>query len=97
MYGITSQLRRAAYSVETQFAEGFAMRTKDHRRLYYVRARGSAVEIDNFLQLSHELGYLKDAEYKLLLQRVNGVISLLCRTIDSLNGIPTNNQQSPMY
>ncbi|MFH0769776.1 MAG: four helix bundle protein [Candidatus Peregrinibacteria bacterium] len=57
-FGLVSQLRRAAASIMANLAEGSAMGTKVHRDTYYMRARGSAVEVDSFLELSFDLTYL---------------------------------------
>ena len=64
LYGITSQLRRAAVSVPTNIAEGAS---REHKREYvhflYV-ARGSIAEAEYLLHLSRRIGYLQDDEYK---------------------------------
>jgi len=64
LYGITSQLRRAAISVPTNIAEGAG---REHKREYlhflYV-ARGSIAEAEYLLHLSRRVGYLEDNEYK---------------------------------
>ena len=64
LYGITSQLRRAAISVPTNIAEGAG---REHKREYlhflYV-ARSSIAEAEYLLHLSRRVGYLKDNEYK---------------------------------
>lgn len=62
-FNLISQLRRAASSAMANLAEGSAMPTRAHRSSFYVRARGSIVEVDNFIDLSCELGLLsgKDA------------------------------------
>lgn len=82
-YGITSQLRRASSSIGAQLAEGSRMRTGAHRRIYYERAYASAAEVDNFLELSRDLGYLDEPEYKNLLNAVNRVSYLLRQLSDS--------------
>lgn len=83
-YGITSQLRRASSSVDAQIAEGSRMNTNAHRRIYYERAYASAAEVDNFLELSHDLGYLNAEQYEMLLRRVNRTSFLLQKLIQSL-------------
>ena len=57
-YGIVSQLRRAAGSITANIAEGFARyHFKDKIRFYH-QARGSAAEVQNFLILAKDLGYI---------------------------------------
>ncbi|MEI8343517.1 MAG: four helix bundle protein [Candidatus Moraniibacteriota bacterium] len=58
IYGITSQLRRASSSVTANIAEGFARyHFKDKIRFYY-NSRGSIAEVQNFLLLAKDLGYI---------------------------------------
>ncbi len=82
-FGITSQLRRAAASVGAQIAEGAQMPTMPHRLLYYQRAYASAAEVDNFLELSKDLGYVKIEDYRSLLQKLNRASFLLTKLIQS--------------
>lgn len=56
-FGVTSQMRRAAYSIPSNIAEGFAKRgTKDKLRFYNI-AQGSAQELRYFIILTSDLGY----------------------------------------
>lgn len=75
-FGITSQLQRAASSVAAQIVEGSRMPTMPHRKIYYDRAYASAAEVDYFLQLAHDLGYLKEEQHKNLLELLNRVSAL---------------------
>ena len=82
-FGVTSQMRRAASSIAAQIAEGSQMPTGPHRTLYYERAYASAAEVDYFLELSKDLGYLETGIYDALLGQVNRVSFLVHRLAQS--------------
>lgn len=66
MYALTSQIRRAAYSVPANIVEGAARESKkDYLHFLYI-ARGSLNETHYFVHLSHRLGYLPDEGYGIL-------------------------------
>ncbi len=70
IYGLTSQLRRATYSVPANIVEGSARESKrDYLHFLYI-ARGSLSETQYFLHLSHRLGYLSDSHYQILGEQV---------------------------
>ena len=66
LYGLTSQLRRAAVSVATNIAEGAS---REHRREYlqflYI-ARGSINETKYLVHLGKKLGYINKRDYETL-------------------------------
>ncbi len=64
IYGLTSQLRRASYSVPSNIVEGSSRESKkDYLHFLYI-VRGSLSETQYFVHLSRRLGYLSvsDAE-----------------------------------
>lgn len=84
LFGITSQLRRAASSVCANIAEGFGRYYfKDKIRFYY-QARGSLIEVQNFLIISFELGYLSREKYVSLFNRTNEISRMLNGLIQSV-------------
>ncbi len=57
VYGLTSQLRRASYSVPANIVEGSSRESKkDYLHFLYI-ARGSLSETQYFIHLSQRLGY----------------------------------------
>ncbi len=62
LYGLTSQLRRAAYSVPANIAEGSSRESqRDYLHFLYI-ARGSLSEAQYFLHLARRLGFLTEAD-----------------------------------
>ena len=79
LFGLTSQLRRAASSIIANLAEGSAMPTKGHRDAYYYRARGSCTEVDNFSELTFELQYISEKDFNDLSDHCARIIYLITR------------------
>ncbi|HEV2729836.1 MAG TPA: four helix bundle protein [Terriglobales bacterium] len=67
LYGLTSQLRRAAISVPSNIAEGQARFSHREFRQFLSHARGSLVEIETQLLIAQSIQYLKPDEAKRLL------------------------------
>ena len=69
LYGLSDQIRRAAVSIPSNVAEGYARKAaKDYGR-FLVIARGSKYELETQLEICLRVGYLdkKDAEKALQL------------------------------
>jgi four helix bundle protein len=62
IYGLTSQLRRAAVSVPANFAEGYIKRGNADKRRFYNIAQGSLEECRYYLILAKDLKFIKDDE-----------------------------------
>ena len=76
MYGLTSQLRRAAVSAPSNIAEGAAGRTRQQFSNYLSNAIGSLNEVDTQLELALRLGYATGAEYDRLYQALDECLAL---------------------
>jgi four helix bundle protein len=84
LYGLTSQLRRAAYSVPSNIAEGSSRDSqKDYLHFLHI-ARGSLSETQYFLHLSHRLDYLPSADYTTLDTQVTETFRKLHGLIQSV-------------
>jgi four helix bundle protein len=64
IYGITSQLRRAAVSIGANLAEGCGRRTSTELARFVRIATGSASELDYHLLLSRDLGFINNEDFK---------------------------------
>lgn len=58
LYGVTSQLRRAAVSIGANLAEGCGRRSSAELARFVRIAMGSASELDYHLLLSRDLGFM---------------------------------------
>ncbi len=76
-YGLTAQLRRACSSVPANIVEGNCRGTDPEMVRFLQIALGSAAEADYHLLLSHDLGYLKSAEYEALARETDEVMRML--------------------
>jgi four helix bundle protein len=77
IYGLTSQIRRSAYSVAANITEGSARETDaDFARFLHI-ARGSLSETEYFLHLAYNLDYLSKDKYEEITVLVNQTFAAL--------------------
>ena len=100
VYGITSQVKRAALSVPANIAEGFGRFHFMDKAKFYLNARGSLYELKSHLLIASELGYIKDGAINGILLiidslslKLNNLISKT-RNLKESQYIPTNLKQS---
>jgi four helix bundle protein len=62
MFGVTSQIRRAAASISANIAEGCGRDGDSELRRFITISLGSACELDYFILLATELGYFSPEE-----------------------------------
>ena len=84
IYGLTSQMRRAAISVVSNIAEGQGRLTSGEFLHFLGQARGSLLELDTQLAVALDLTYLDTGRYESLSREVYQVLGLLNRLIESL-------------
>ena len=84
MYGITSQLRRAALSVPTNIVEGYGRQSKKELRQFANIALGSLAEVRYLLEFSSRLKYLPAEKQKMLEDLADEVGRLLWKFYQSL-------------
>jgi four helix bundle protein len=83
-YGLTSQARRAAFSVAANIAEGVARRTEGEFRHFLNIAVGSTSELAYTLRVARDLGLLSEGDWDQLEQQRNLSGKLLWRLYRSV-------------
>jgi four helix bundle protein len=84
VYGLSSQLRRAAVSVAANIAEGYYRSTREYLHFLSV-AKGSAMEVDTLLLLAIRLGHLSEQQVQPtleLIEEVSKMITAICKRLD---------------
>ncbi len=77
IYGLTSQMRRAAVSVAANIAEGSGRRTGADFARFLSMAMGSASEFEYYALLAHDLELLDEAGHRGLADRATEIKRML--------------------
>ena len=85
MYGLVSQIRRAAVSVASNIAEGKGHRSDKEFLHFLYYARGSLFEVETQILLSHQLQYISEAETADAQQLITPVARSLAGLFNSLD------------
>ena len=81
VYGLSSQLRRAAVSVPANIAEGFRKRGNADKLRFYNIAQGSLEECRYYLILTKDLEYGDVSELTPLLEEVSKLLEAYSRSL----------------
>ena len=63
MFGLASQMQRAAVSVTSNIAEGFSRQSNKDKSHFYTMALGSLTELQNELLLARDLAYITNEKF----------------------------------
>ena len=77
MFGITSQIRRAATSIPANIAEGNSRNSIKEFIQFISIARGSAAVVETWLMYSRDLGYISKVKYAELSKMLDDIKALL--------------------
>jgi four helix bundle protein len=84
LYGLTSQIRRAAVSIMSNVAEGFDRRSDKEFSNFLSIARASSSEVQNDLYIALDLDYISQVEFnqsyqkaKKIAKQINGLMNYL--------------------
>jgi four helix bundle protein len=85
IYGLTSQLRRAAVSIPANVAEGQGRSHTKEFLNHLSIAYASLMEVETHLQIAHRLQYINSASLLTLLEQSSEVGRMLNGLIHALN------------
>jgi len=77
MFGLQSQMRRAAVSVPSNLAEGHGRLNDGHFRQFLATSRGSLFELQTQLELASDLKLLDEARVKTLMEQCEEVARMI--------------------
>jgi four helix bundle protein len=84
MYGLTSQLRRAAASIGANIAEGCGRRSDGEMCRFLQIARGSASETEYHVLLARDLHLLAEKDFQMLTQKADELQRMLTGLMESI-------------
>lgn len=85
LFGLSSQLRRAAISIPANIAEGFKKTGKADKARFYNMAQGSLEECRYYLILTKDLGYGDTAQLKDALEHISRMLEAYRRSMLAAN------------
>ena len=86
MFGLTSQLRRAAVSIVSNIAEGCGRTTPGEMRIFFGHSRGSVYELETQLCIAESLAYLDRSRLQRLLEQCWEIVRMLNALIHRMKG-----------
>lgn len=85
MYGLTSQIRRAAVSIPANITEGFKKTGKADKIRYYNIAQGSLEECRYYLLLAKDLGYCDTSKLSDKAEEISKLLTAYIGSIKKTN------------
>ena len=77
LYGLTSQIRRAAVSIPSNIAEGATRNHKGEFKQYLYIALASAAEVDTQLIIAHNLKFIEKEVLEKLQSELNSISKMI--------------------
>ena len=88
IFGLTSQFRRAAVSIEANIAEGYKKLGKADKLRFFNISQGSLEECRDYIILSRDLGYISLIEFEELhnsIETASKFLNSYCKAIVNNN------------
>ncbi|MFC2091709.1 four helix bundle protein [Elusimicrobiota bacterium] len=85
VYGLTSQIRRAAISIPSNISEGFARyHNKEYRHFLYI-ALGSCAELSTQILIAERLRYMNKPDADLIVKEISEISKMTMNLIKKIN------------
>ena len=94
LFGLTSQIRRAAVSVPSNIAEGSGRRTTKELIYFLHIAIGSMAELETQFIISQNLGYLKAEDFTKIDKELHELLRMTTALANNLRNEKPNSQRS---
>lgn len=83
IYGLKSQMQRAAVSITSNIAEGFSRGSYIEKKQFHLVAKGSLTELQNQLLVARDVGYISNEDFTTIAEQSKTALSLLVGLIKS--------------
>ena len=84
LYGLVSQMRRAAIGIPSNIAEGFnRFHNKEYRQFLYI-SLGCSAELETQIEVAFDLGYLDEDSRIILLEKLDHESRMLRNLVKKL-------------
>ena len=97
LYGITSQVRRAAFSIPINIAEGCGRHTSKDFAHFLDMAMGSASEVEEELLILRDIEFLDKKTHTIQEENIKKIKKMIAKLIDAVrgNGGPSDDDVIP--
>ncbi|MAE68406.1 MAG: four helix bundle protein [Candidatus Peribacteraceae bacterium] len=90
MFGLTSQLRRAAVSITSNIAEGFGRKSQKEKTQFYRIALASLTETQNQILIAKDVHYIQKDDFDVLAEQTVTVAKLINGLLRSIQSRTTS-------
>lgn len=94
IYGLTSQMRRAAVSIPSNIAEGKGRSTDRDRSLFFCHAPGSLLDLETQILIAQRLKYMTPQRAEPLIKLSNELGRMLNSLLQSMRSTGNNSRSA---